>query len=232
MFQAVFLKHFVYLVPLKEYMSEHSLQSSQTIGIPLTHVVPSAIEQDDFLLVAASKNGDQEAFAQLVQRYQRLVFNLVYRMLQQYEEATEITQEAFLAAWQGLPSFRGDARFPTWLYRIAYNCSLKQLELRKRDRALQVALEAQETLENADDEQRENAALDAHDRQILIQEHLSHLPAKYRIVLILRHLQDMSYEEMAEILTMPIGTIKTHLFRARNLLKERLQSLHRESDMG
>jgi len=213
-------------------MREHSLQSSQTIGIPLTNVVPSAVEQDDLLLVAASKNGDQEAFAQLVQRYQRLVFNLVYRMLQQYEEATEITQETFLAAWQGLPTFRGDARFPTWLYRIAYNCSLKQLEQRKRDRALQVALEAERTLGNANDEQRENAELDARDRQLLVQEHLSHLPAKYRIVLILRHLQDMTYEEMAEILTMPIGTIKTQLFRARNLLKERLQSLNRESDMG
>src|SRR5215469_3695825 len=213
-------------------MSEHLLQSSQTVGIPLTNAVPSAIEQDDLLLVAASKNGDQEAFAQLVQRYQRRVFNLIYRMLQQYEEATEITQETFLAAWQGLSSFRGDARFPTWLYRIAYNCSIKQLELRKRDRALQVALEAERTLENASDEQRENAELDARDRQRLIQEHLSQLPTKYRIVLILRHLQDMTYEEMAEILTMPIGTIKTHLFRARNLLKERIQSIYRESDTG
>ncbi|HYX50233.1 MAG TPA: sigma-70 family RNA polymerase sigma factor, partial [Ktedonobacteraceae bacterium] len=90
---------------------------------------------------------------------------------------------------------------------------------------------AKKTLENVNDEQRENAELDARDRQILIQEHLSQLPTKYRIVLILRHLQDMTYEEMAEILTMPIGTIKTHLFRARNLLKKRLQSLHRESDI-
>ncbi len=213
-------------------MSEHSLHSSQTIGIPLTHVVPSALEQDDQLLVAASKNGDQEAFAQLVQRYQRIVFNLVYRILQQYEEATEITQETFLAAWQGLPSFRGDARFPTWLYRIAYNCSLKQLELRKRDRALQIALEAEKTLEQENEQERENAELDAHDRQMLVQEHLSHLPSKYRIVLVLRHLQDMTYEEMAEILMMPIGTIKTHLFRARNLLKERIQSIYRDSDPG
>jgi RNA polymerase sigma-70 factor, ECF subfamily len=213
-------------------MSEHSLQSSHILGIPLTNAVPSAIEQDDLLLVAASKNGDQDAFAQLVQRYQRRVFNLVYRMLQQYEEATETTQETFLAAWQGLPAFRGDAQFPTWLYRIAYNCSLKQLARRKRDRALQVALEAEKSLEDANDERREKAELDTHDRQILVQEHLSHLPAKYRIVLILRHLQDMTYEEMAEILTMPIGTIKTHLFRARNLLKERLLSINRESDMG
>ncbi len=200
--------------------------------MPVNSAIPYVTEQDDLLLVAASKNGDQDAFAQLVQRYQRRVFNLVYRMLRQYEEATEITQETFLAAWQGLPAFRGDARFPTWLYRIAYNCSLKQLELRKRDRALQVALEAEQVLEDANNENRANAEIDARDRQALIQEHLSHLPAKYRIVLILRHLQDMTYEEMAEILTMPIGTIKTHLFRARNLLKERLQSLNREPDMG
>jgi RNA polymerase sigma-70 factor, ECF subfamily len=213
-------------------MREHSLQSSHSIGMPLVNSIPAVAEQDDLLLVAASKNGDQDAFAQLVQLYQRRVFNLVYRMLQQYEEATEITQESFLAAWQGLPAFRGDARFSTWLYRIAYNCSLKQLELRKRDRALQVALETEQVLEDASNETRANAEIDARDRQALIQEHLSHLPAKYRIVLILRHLQDKTYEEMAEILTMPIGTIKTHLFRARNLLKERLQSFNREPDMG
>jgi len=195
--------------------------------MPLTGAVSSTAEQDDLQLIAASKGGDQDAFAQLVQRYQRRVFNLVYRMLQQYEEANETTQETFLAAWQGLPAFRGDARFATWLYRIAYNCSLKQLEQRKRDKALQVALEAEQ-----DNAKLVDTEMDVRDRQALVREHLSHLPAKYRIVLILRHLQDMTYEEMAEILTMPIGTIKTHLFRARNLLKERLQALDRESNMG
>ncbi len=208
-------------------MREHSLQSTQSIGMPLTSTVSSSAEQDDLQLVAASKGGDQDAFAQLVQRYQRRVFNLVYHMLQQYEEANEMTQETFLAAWQGLPAFRGDARFATWLYRIAYNCSLRQLEQRKRDKALQVALEAEQ-----DNAKLADTELDVRDRQALIREHLSYLPAKYRIVLILRHLQDKTYEEMAEILTMPIGTIKTHLFRARNLLKERLQALDRESNMG
>ena len=213
-------------------MREHFLPSSQSLGMSLSNVVSARAEQDDMQLVSASKKGDQDAFAQLVQRYQRRVFNLVYRMLQQYEEATETTQETFLAAWQGLPSFRGDARFPTWLYRIAYNCSLKSLEQRKRDKALQAALQAEQILERADSDECTDAQLEAHDRQALIQEHLAKLPAKYRIVLILRHLQDMTYEEMAEILTMPIGTIKTHLFRARNLLKERLQSLDRDRFMG
>src|SRR5579884_1931737 len=123
-------------------MSEYLLQPPHSIGISASNITSSWTERDDVELVAASKSGNQDAFAQLVQRHQRRVFNLVFRMLQQYEEANEVTQETFLAAWQGLSAFRGDARFSTWLYRIAYNCCLKQLEQRKRDRALQVALQA------------------------------------------------------------------------------------------
>lgn len=212
-------------------MREQLWSASQSLGLSIPGTVSTPIEQDDARLVIASKNGDQDAFSLLVQRYQRRVFNLVFRMLQNYEEASEITQEAFLAAWQGLPSFRGEARFSTWLYRIAYNCALKQLGLRKRDQELHLALQAD--LENDDDDQKTNN-LERLDNQALVQEQLSQLPPKYRIVLILRHLQDMTYEEMAEVLTMPIGTIKTHLFRARNLLKERLQAFgyergHRET---
>ena len=87
--------------------------------------VLSFTAQEEADLVAASKKGVRNSFPQLVQQHQRRVFNLVFRMLQQYEEANEVTQETFLAAWQGLPSFRGDARFSTWLYRIAYNCALE-----------------------------------------------------------------------------------------------------------
>src|SRR5216684_2716168 len=213
-------------------MRERSVQSTQSMRMPLTGAVSSTAEQDDLQLVTASKGGDQDAFAQLVQRYQRRVFNLVYRMLQQYEEANEVTQETFLAVWQGLPSFRGDARFSTWLYRIAYNCALKQLEQRKRDRAIQAGVQAEQMMANASRQESVDTQLESHARQALIHEQLSNLPAKYRIVLVLRHLQDMTYEEMAEILTMPIGTIKTHLFRARNLLKERLEMFDRERNTG
>lgn len=212
-------------------MREHFLPSSQSLGLPLAKAAPSALELDDRQLVAASKQGDQDAFGQLVSRYQRRVFTLVYRMIQHYEEASEITQEAFLAAWQGLPSFRGDAQFTTWLYRIAYNCALKQLEQHKRDHALQEALQAEQSHSGENDQSRAEAQLLAHDRQEMLQEHLASLPAKYRIVLILRHLQEMTYEEMAEMLRIPVGTIKTHLFRARNLLKERMQGLNNEPSM-
>src|SRR5947199_7583985 len=134
-------------------MREHVVQPSHTIGsmgISLPNATSSSVAQDDAELVAASKRGDQDAFSLLVQRHQRRIFNLNFRMLQQYEEATEITQETFLAAWQGLPSFRGDARFETWLYRIAYNCCLKQLEQRKRDKALQAAIQAEHLLDQVD----------------------------------------------------------------------------------
>jgi RNA polymerase sigma-70 factor (ECF subfamily) len=209
-------------------MNEHLLQSTQqSLGLSLPGTLSAPLEADEARLVAASQHGDQDAFAQLVQQHQRRVFSLVFRMLQQYEEACEVTQETFLAAWQGLPSFRGEARFSTWLYRIAYNCSLKQLEQRKRDRRLQAMINAEQSLA-ASQQEAVDMGLETRVRQVMVQEQLSQLPTKYRVVLILRHLQDMSYEEMAELLKIPIGTIKTHLFRARNLLKERLETLDRE----
>jgi RNA polymerase sigma-70 factor (ECF subfamily) len=209
-------------------MSEYLLQPPHSIGIPIPNIATTSADENDAELVVASQGGDQDAFAQLLQRHQRRIFNLVFRMLQQYEEANEVTQETFLAAWQGLSSFRGDARFSTWLYRIAYNCCLKQLEQRKKDKALNAAIQAEHLLDHADKEERASTVLEIHDYQNLVREHLSMLPAKYRVVLVLRHLQEMTYEEMAEILTIPIGTIKTHLFRARNLLKERLETFEQE----
>lgn len=208
--------------------NEHLLHSQQSISLSLPHLTSATVEGDDVALVTASQAGDQDAFAILVQRHQRRVYNLVLRMLQQPEEAHEVTQETFLAAWQGLPSFRGQARFSTWLYRIAYNCALKQLDIRKRDQALRQAIQGEHEDRLADQEEQVGAELETRDRQTVVRQHLANLPSKYRIVLILRHLQDLSYEEMAEILMMPIGTIKTHLFRARNLLKERLQAFEQE----
>src|SRR5690348_2226044 len=157
-------------------LSESLLSSPQSVGISFPNLVSSYAEQDDVALVSACQVGDQDAFALLVQRHQRYVFNLVFRMLGQYEEANEVTQETFLAAWQGLPGFRGDARFSTWLYRIAYNCALKQLEQRKKDKALNAAIQAEHLLDHADKEERASTVLEIHDYQNLVREHLSMLP--------------------------------------------------------
>jgi RNA polymerase sigma-70 factor, ECF subfamily len=202
------------------------MQLSHNLEIALPGVVSSQAEQDDAQLVQASQRGDQDAFAFLMQRYQRRVFNMVLRMLQDYEEANEITQEAFLAAWRGLPSFRGEALFPAWLYRIAYHCCLRQLERRQRERTLQVVMQAEYILERMNEEKLAEEIIELRNWQAVVREQLEKLPTRYRLVLILRHLQEMTYEEMAEVLTVPVGTIKTHLFRARNLLKERLLAQH------
>lgn len=200
------------------------MQLAHPREIVLPGVSSSQAEQNEAQLVKASQQGNQEAFAFLVQKHQRLVFNIVLRMLQDYEEASEISQEAFFAAWQGLPAFRGEARFATWLYRIAYNCALKQLEQHKRERSLQTAMAAEQMLEGINKQKGTEDMLELHALQAIVHEQIEKLPDKYRIVLILRHLQEKTYEEMAEILSMPVGTIKTHLFRARHLLKQRLNT--------
>ena len=188
----------------------------------LRGVLLSEVEQDDASLVRASQRGDQEAFALLVRRYQRRIFNLSVRMLEDEGDANESTQEAFVAAWRGLPGFRGEASFPTWLYRIAYRCCLRQLEQRKKEDALHAAIEAEHVLVESGTEQQAAEAPQRHDLQALVHEQLEHLPLTYRAILILRHLHDQTYEEIAAILSMPIGTVKAQLFRARALLKERL----------
>ncbi len=149
------------------------MQLTHPPEISLPGLVSSQAEQDDAQLVAASQCGDQDAYALLVQRYQRVVFNWVLRMLQDYEEASEITQDAFLAAWQGLPSFRGEAHFTTWLYRIACNCALKQLERRKRERSLQANLEAEEILEEMNKQQRAQDMLELRAQQAIVRDQVS-----------------------------------------------------------
>lgn len=198
------------------------MQLSHNVEGSLPGATSSQDGLDDAQLVQASQRGDQDAFAVLMQRHQRRVFNMILRMLQDYEEANEITQEAFLAAWKGLPAFRGEALFSTWLYRIAYNCCLRQLEQRKQERTLQVAMQTEQILQRVNEEKLAEEIIELHDWQIAVRKQLEKLPTRYRLVLILRHLQEMTYEEMAEVLATPVGTIKTHLFRARHLLKERL----------
>ena len=188
----------------------------------LRGVLLSEAEQEDAQLVRASQRGDQEAFALLVRRHQRRIFNLSLGLLTDEKDASESTQEAFVAAWQGLPSFRGEARFATWLYRLAYQCGLRQLERRKREHALKAALQAEQDLVGIRTEQRVTDTTRRHDLQALVREQLEHLPLEDRTVLILRHLHDQTYEEIAAILSIPVGTVKTQLFRARTLLKERL----------
>ncbi|HLY30457.1 MAG TPA: sigma-70 family RNA polymerase sigma factor [Ktedonobacterales bacterium] len=184
------------------------------------------------MLIAQARTGEQEAFAQLVQAHQRQVYALAYRMLRDQEEASEATQDVFLAAWQGLRGFRAEARFSTWLYRIAYRHCLKVAESCKRDSVARAELVAESA--RAQSAQRltsDRYAQDAaRETQELVRAEIAGLPPKYRMALVLRHLQELSYEEMAEVMRVPIGTVKTQLFRARALLKDRLEGLSADLD--
>ncbi len=204
----------------------HTLQRRENI---LPRGLPSHAEHNDTPLVKASQQGDQHAFALLVQHHQQRVYALSVRLLGDPEEAKEATQEAFLAAWQGLPGFRGDALFSSWLYRIAYHCCLRVLERRTCEHLLCEAMQAERTHSDMEKEQQAMENIERHEQQVLLQNDLEQLPATYRLVLHLRYLQERTYEEMADILAMPLGTIKTSLFRAKRLLKERLGARHSES---
>jgi RNA polymerase sigma-70 factor (ECF subfamily) len=205
-------------------------------GVPgMTAAAPgTAAPAAEIDLVRRAAAGDQDAFAVLVRLHQRQIYALALRMLHDSEEAVEATQDVFLAAWQNLGGFRGDSQLATWLYRIAYNHCLKIAERRRREAQTRAELasasaRAERPAARFSQMQAQAALRDLCD---LVRAEIDNLPPKYRAVLALRHLQDLSYEEIAEVLRVPIGTVKTHLFRARALLKERLAELDHAASSG
>jgi RNA polymerase sigma-70 factor (ECF subfamily) len=171
-------------------------------------------------LVRRAQRGDEDAFATLVTRHQRYVYNLAYRLLRERQEAEDLTQEAFLRAWRGLGGFRGDSRFTTWLYRIVTNLCCNRLSGLRRQLA-QVDAECLDGLPSPT-ALDPPAAVEAAEQRAYVQRQVAALPAKYRLVVTLFYLQGFSYREMSEVLDLPLGTVKTHLFRARERLKRQL----------
>jgi RNA polymerase sigma-70 factor (ECF subfamily) len=225
-----FLSRFLLKQDMKDEQIPLAARTFESYSPALSQPQPVSVEAEGEMgLVRRSCQGDQDAFAVLVRSHQRRAFILAFRMLNDYEEASEAVQEAFLAAWQGLHTFRGDARFSTWLYRVVYHCCLRVLEQRRRDsRDLDAATAQAEHRAVLESGQEIQSLVADRERQKTIQQAIQELPGKYRAVLILRHLQELTYEEIAQALSLPVGTIKTHLFRARHLLKERLQALERD----
>lgn len=166
------------------------------------------------------QQGETGAFEILVRRHQKTIFNLVYRLLGDYDEAAEIAQEAFLSAYKAVGQFRGEANFSTWLYRIALN------HASTRRRSLANAQQRNLPLEITDpvDERRVDPADSVEQKEVQerVQKALNSLEPDDAAIILMRDMQDMPYDEVARMLELPVGTVKSRLYRARQALKSRL----------
>lgn len=173
-------------------------------------------------LVTQAKAGDQRAFEALVNLHSARVYNLALRVLRGERDAQDVAQEAFIRAWRGLPQFQGTASFQTWLYRIVLNLCYTQLPKLKRELAQVVPEDAANDL--ADERQGVEATLLSSELMQFLHRAIDELPESYRLLVTLRHLQELSYNEIAEVTGMPLGTVKTGIFRARALLKQAIET--------
>ena len=184
-----------------------------------------ALGDGDDKLVKRAKKGDSRAFDLLVLKYQGRVAQLVGRYIGNYAEVEDVTQEAFIKAYRALPKFRGDSAFYTWLYRIAANAAKNHLVARGRRPSSDMALDDSESLE-VPGRLRDNASPDevimGHQLESLISATIEGLPAELRAALTLREFEGLSYEEIAEILECPIGTVRSRIFRAREAIDSKV----------
>lgn len=169
-------------------------------------------ETSELELVQRSQKGDTEAFAELVRKYQQIVFNISYRFMRDVNLAEDMAQESFLKAFKHIKGFRGDCAFSTWLYRVT--CSVCLTELNKRKKRAEVELQPNTPLGSVETKVSEYEIAEK------IRKCVTSLSERYATVLTLYYLNGISYEEIAEIMDIPVGTLKTWMFRARKQLRK------------
>jgi RNA polymerase sigma-70 factor, ECF subfamily len=181
--------------------------------------------EDDLGLVAATRRGDVESFGVLVRRYQDRLYPTLLRLTGCAEDARDLLQDAFLRAYEKLGHFHGESSFYTWIYRIAVNLTLS--DRRRRRSPVRSAGVPSEGLETADDsrDSEPSRPLEDAERDVLIHQALQALQPDHRAVVVMKDLDGLRYEEIAEILRVPVGTVRSRLHRARAELRERLKSL-------
>ncbi len=183
--------------------------------LPVAFDTVGASETDE-RLVRRFQEGSSEAFEALVQRHGTRVYNLCFRILGDAEEAADASQDTFLAALRKLSTFRGDAAFTTWLHRVAVNACYDSLRKKRRRPLLQLAPE--------EGDERPEPSLPAPDHadgvvfSVDVAEALRQVPEEFRVVLVLADVQDLPYDEIAAVLDIPVGTVKSRVFRGRAAL--------------
>lgn len=177
---------------------------------------------DEKKIIQQVLDGDQEAFSELVKAYEKPVYNLCLRMAGNAQDAQDLAQEAFLKAWRGLRFYKFESSFSTWLYRLTSNVCIDFLRRQKRRTALSLTMEEQE-LEVPDQAPVPEEQLLRQEAQEAVSQAMNQLEDEFRLVLTLRVLEDMSYEQIAQIMDLKVGTVKSRLARARIKLKNILQ---------
>jgi len=190
--------------------------ASQTV---LLAELSSAADRD---LVATAAAGLEGSFEELVKRYQRPISAYVYRMVGDYESALDLTQEIFIKVYGSLSRYRPEFKFSTWIYKIAHNSAVDHLRRNGgRERSLVNGTEAdQYDLPIESDSLSPEQESEREERRVEIELIVKSLPPAYRELIVLRHSQDLTYEEIVEVTGLPLGTVKNRLFRARELMRQ------------
>ena len=180
--------------------------------------------QSDEILIAEILKGNHAGYEHLVRKYQNKVYPVIYRMVHSQEDALDLTQETFLQAYRQLSQFKNQAKFYTWLYRIATNKTLDFLrkEKSRTEKTDKLVNESKGSFSLNSEQSNPEQLYIQRERQELVQEVIKSLPEKYLITLILNHYQQLSYHEIADILQIPLKTVATRIYRARLLLKEKI----------
>ena len=183
---------------------------------------PNTLADGELVLTAVS--GREAAFEELVRRYQRPIASYVYRMVGDYDAALDLTQEVFIKVYNSLSRYRSEFKFSTWIYKIAHNTAIDHLRRHTvRDQIMtadgvgprsEIAIESRRLTPEQESEREE--------RRSEIESVVQSLPAAYRELIVLRHSHDLSYDEIAEVTGLPLGTVKNRLFRAREAMRDLL----------
>ena len=186
-----------------------------------------ALSDGDDKLVKRAKKGDSRAFDLLVLKYQGRVAQLVSRYVSNAAEVEDVTQEAFIKAYRALPKFRGDSAFYTWLYRIAANAAKNHLVALSRRPTTDLALDDSESYEvpgRLKDNESPDEVIMGQQLEVVISQAIDALPLELKAALTLREFEGLSYDEIAEVLECPIGTVRSRIFRAREAIDQRVAS--------
>ncbi|MCE7990547.1 MAG: sigma-70 family RNA polymerase sigma factor [Roseivirga sp.] len=184
---------------------------------------------DDQSLVRSILNGNTQAFSFLIRKYEKLVYHMVQKLVNDEPSVEELAQDVFMKVHDKLPGFRFESKLSTWIATIAYRHTVNHLRKSKR----MVYKELEEASEERFFITEETPAqiYESQDTGKYVQEHIQKLPAHYRNILYLYHIEEMTYPEIVEITGLPVGTVKNYLFRARKLLKEQLSKFVKQEEL-